>query len=196
MKKAAATRLMILEKAFELIYSNGYQTTSIDQIIATTKVTKGAFFYHFKTKDEMGLAIIEELLKPVLTSNFIKPLQKEQNPVKAIYNLMHNLLIKDKFLKAEYGCPAANLTQELTPWNTEFRKVLAELIQQWMKVMTGVLEKGKLTGFIREEVHSKQVTLLVLSGYWGIRSLGKLEGSKKVYFSYLKEIKNYLEGLQ
>jgi AcrR family transcriptional regulator len=71
MKKSAATRLMILEKAFELIYAKGYQTTSIDDIIATTKVTKGAFYYHFKTKDEMGLAIINELVKPQLTSGFI-----------------------------------------------------------------------------------------------------------------------------
>ena len=61
MKKAEATRLMILQKAFELIYVKGYQTTSIDDIIATTKVTKGAFYYHFKTKDEMGLAIINEI---------------------------------------------------------------------------------------------------------------------------------------
>jgi AcrR family transcriptional regulator len=58
MKKSAATRLMILEKAFELIYAKGYQTTSIDDIIATTKVTKGAFYYHFKTKDEMGLLLL------------------------------------------------------------------------------------------------------------------------------------------
>jgi TetR/AcrR family transcriptional repressor of nem operon len=63
MKKAATTRLTILQKAFELIYVKGYQTTSIDDIIATTQVTKGAFYYHFKNKDEMGLAIINEILK-------------------------------------------------------------------------------------------------------------------------------------
>src|SRR5688572_23344155 len=85
MKKAEATRLTILRKALELIYVKGYQTTSIDDIIATTQVTKGAFYYHFKTKDEMGLAIINEILKPTLTSNFIEPLQNEQNPLDAIY---------------------------------------------------------------------------------------------------------------
>jgi hypothetical protein len=50
MKKSAATRLMILQKAFELIYAKGYQTTSIDDIIATTKVTKGAFITISKLK--------------------------------------------------------------------------------------------------------------------------------------------------
>jgi TetR/AcrR family transcriptional repressor of nem operon len=71
MKKAESTRLNILQKAFELIYVNGYQTTSVDDIIATTKVTKGAFYYHFKTKDEMGIAIINEILKPTLSAGFI-----------------------------------------------------------------------------------------------------------------------------
>src|SRR5690606_28017174 len=97
MKKAEATRLTILQKAFELIYVKGYQTTSIDDIIATTKVTKGAFYYHFKTKDEMGLAIINEILKPTLASSFIEPLQTEENPLEAIYNLMDNLLMKNEF---------------------------------------------------------------------------------------------------
>lgn len=196
MKKAEATRLTILQKAFELIYVKGYQTTSIDDIIATTQVTKGAFYYHFKTKDEMGLAIINEILKPTLTSSFIEPLRNEQNPLDAIYNLMHNLLMENEFLKVEYGCPASNFTQEMTPWNADFNKALNELTKQWTKVMTATIESGKKNGFIRKNVNAKQVTLFVMSGYWGIRNFGKLENSKAIYLPYLKELKNYLNELE
>jgi len=196
MKKAEATRLMILQKAFELIYVKGYQTTSIDDIIATTKVTKGAFYYHFKTKDEMGLAIINEILKPTLTNSFIEPLQTEENPLDAIYNLMDSLLMKNDFLKVEYGCPASNFTQEMTPWNSEFNKALNELTQEWTKAITATIERGKKSGTIRKDVNAKQVTIFVMSGYWGIRNLGKLENSKKVYVSYLKQLKIYLDSLE
>ncbi|GAB3173600.1 TetR/AcrR family transcriptional regulator [Telluribacter humicola] len=196
MKKAEATRLMILQKAFELIYVNGYQTTSIDHIIATTQVTKGAFYYHFKTKDEMGLAIINEILKPTLTSSFIDPLQKEQNPLDAIYNLMHHLLMENEFMKVEYGCPVANFTQEMTPWNADFSQVLDELTRQWAQVLTATIEKGKENGSIRGDVNAKQVALFVMSGYWGIRNFGKLENSKGVYVPYLKELRRYLNGLK
>ena len=187
---------MILEKAFELIYIKGYQTTSIDEIIATTQVTKGAFYYHFKTKDEMGLAIINEILKPTLTSSFIEPLKKEPDPLVAIYNLMYNLLMQNEFLKVEYGCPAANFTHEMTPWNTDFTKVLDELTIQWTKVMSAAIQKGKDDGFVRKDVNAKQVTLFVMSGYWGIRNFGKLENNKSIYLPYLKELKNYLKSLQ
>jgi TetR/AcrR family transcriptional repressor of nem operon len=196
MKKAEATRSMILHKAFELIYVKGYQTTSIDDIIATTQVTKGAFYYHFKTKDEMGLAIINEVLKPTLASSFIEPLQGEQDPLNAIYNLMDSLLMKNEFLKVEYGCPASNFTQEMTPWNSEFNKALNELTREWTEAITATIERGKKSGVIRKEVNAKQVTTFVLSGYWGIRNLGKLENSKKVYISYLKQLKIYLKSLK
>ncbi|TZF83962.1 TetR/AcrR family transcriptional regulator [Pedobacter sp. BS3] len=196
MKKAEATRLMILQKAFELIYVKGYQTTSIDDIIATTKVTKGAFYYHFKSKDEMGLAIINEILKPTLTNSFIEPLQTEENPLDAIYNLMDNLLMKNDFLKVEYGCPASNFTQEMTPWNSEFNKALNVLTQEWTKAITATIERGKKSDTIRKDVNAKQVTIFVMSGYWGIRNLGKLENSKKVYVSYLKQLKIYLDSLK
>lgn len=196
MKKAEETRLRILEKAFELIYVRGYQSTSIDDIIATTSVTKGAFYYHFKNKDEMGVAIINDILKPILASSFIEPLQRVEDPLEAIYNLMDDLLMKNAFLKVEYGCPASNFTQEMTPWNADFNKALNELIHAWTKVMTAALEKGKKSGWVRKEVNAKQVTAFVMSGYWGIRNFGKLANSKKVYLPYLQELKNYLHTLK
>jgi AcrR family transcriptional regulator len=196
MKKAAATRLNILEKAFELIYVKGYQTTSIDDIIATTKVTKGAFYYHFKNKDEMGVSIINELLKPSLTTSFIEPLLSDRDPLNAIYDLMHNLLIENEFLKVEYGCPASNLTHEMTPWNADFHQALNDLTGQWIKTMADSIENGKKNGYVRADADSLQVTMFVMSGYWGIRNFGKLENSKKVYFPFLEELRNYLNSLR
>ncbi|OJV52764.1 MAG: TetR family transcriptional regulator [Bacteroidetes bacterium 43-16] len=196
MKKAAATRLHILQKSFELIYAHGYQTTSIDDILTTTQVTKGAFYYHFKTKDEMGMAIINELMKPTLTNSFIEPLAKEADPLTAIYKLMYGLLMKNDFLKVAYGCPAANFTQEMTPWNKDFTRALNGITEQWHQVMAAALEKGKQNGYVRKDVHPKQVTLFIMAGYWGARNFGKLENDKKAYLPYLKELKNYLNTLK
>ena len=109
---------------------------------------------------------------------------------------MHHLLLGDPLLKPEFGCPASNLTQEMTPWNADFSKALNELAKQWEETLTQALEKGKETGFVRKDVNPKQVTLMVLSGYWGVRNLGKLDGGKESYPAYLKELSNYLETLR
>lgn len=196
MKKSEATRLTILQKAFELIYENGYQTTSVDEIIATTQVTKGAFYYHFKTKDEMGLAIIRELMIPNFKNTFIKPFQDSVNPLDTIYNLMYNLLMENEALKVEYGCPASNFTQEMAPWNIDFTKALNELSLQWEKAMIDAIEKGRKNGVIKSSVNAKEVAVFTLSGYWGVRNLGKLENSKSVYLVYLKGLKSYFDSLK
>jgi TetR/AcrR family transcriptional regulator, transcriptional repressor for nem operon len=196
MKKSEATRQNILQKAFELIYTNGYQTTSVDEIIATTQVTKGAFYYHFKTKDEMGLAIINERMRPTFKNTFIEPFQSDVDPLDTIYNLMHHLLMENEDLKVEYGCPASNFTQEMAPWNIEFTKALNELSLEWEKAMIDALEKGKENGKIKSDINAKEITVFVMSGYWGVRNLGKLENSKGVYLIYLKGLKSYFDTLK
>ena len=195
MTKASSTRHMILEKAFEIIYTKGYQTTSIDEIIATTKVTKGAFYYHFKTKDEMGLAIINEIVKPTMQDAFIKPLQDAKNPIKKIYDMTKALLLENPFLKLEYGCPAGNLTQEMTPWNVEFGKALSELVLEWQQTIESSIKRAKANGDVRKNVNTQQVAYFIMSSYWGIRNFGKVYNSTDCYHSYLKELKIYLNSL-
>lgn len=196
MSKAANTRLNILHKAFELIYSKGYQTTSIDDIIAMTQVTKGAFYYHFKTKDEMGVAIIEEILKPVMMERFIQPIENSYNPIDDLYNMISYLLLEDPFLQVKYGCPVGNLTQEMTPWNNQFSLALSELTNQWKKTIEKAISNGQQLGLLRKDVNGEQVAFFMMSGYWGIRNFGKLQDDIKCYVVYLKEFKNYLDSLK
>jgi len=196
MKKSEATRLTILQKAFELIYVKGFQTTSIDEIIATTQVTKGAFYYHFKTKDEMGLAIITDLMKPNFKKTFIDSLQNSKNPLDSIYDIMYHLLMENDFLKVEYGCPTSNFIQQMAPWHTAFTQALHDLSKEWEQALAESIEKGKESGIIKKEVSAKEVSVFVISGYWGVRNLGKLENSKEVYFTYLKGLKSYFKTLQ
>ncbi|MDP9959682.1 TetR/AcrR family transcriptional regulator [Chryseobacterium lathyri] len=194
MKKSEATRLNILQKAFELIYMKGYQTTSVDEIIATTQVTKGAFYYHFKTKDEMGLAIINELLINNFRSTFIEPLETSNHPLENIYDLMHGILMENDFLKVEYGCPASNFTQEMAPWHIDFTKALNSLSRQWEDAIIACIENGKKDGTVKNNVDAREIAVFVMSGYWGVRNLGKLENSKSVYLIYLKGLKSYFKS--
>jgi TetR/AcrR family transcriptional regulator, transcriptional repressor for nem operon len=195
MKKSQETRRQILQTAFELIYSKGYQTTSVDEIIARTKVTKGAFYYHFRTKDEMGLAILNELLRPTFTAQFIEPLESSENALESIYHLLYTILMEDSFMTVASGCPASNFTQEMAPWNAEFTGTLNGLSKDWEQAMAEAVEKSKEKGLIRKETDAGELAVFVLSGYWGVRNLGKLENSKEVYQVFLRGLKSYFNSL-
>ncbi len=46
---------------------------------------------------------------------------------------------------------------------------------------------------MREDVKPDQVAVFIMSGYWGIRNIGKLHNSKSVYLIYLKQLKDHQE---
>ena len=195
MSKAADTRLAILQKAFNLVYTRGYQATSIDEIIATTRVTKGAFFYHFSNKEAMGLAMINEVMFPGMHRALVAPLADSGDPVREIFVMMKGLLLTNPFFQAKYGCPAINLIDEMAPLNKEFSKALSRLVVQWQEAIEEILRAGKAAGLIRKDVDILQTTYFIMSGYGGIRNLGKIYG-KECYGSYLKGLKQYLKSLE
>lgn len=61
-KDGPSTRDRILETAHDMVLRQGYAATSLDQILEHTGVTKGAFFYHFKSKDELARALFDRYL--------------------------------------------------------------------------------------------------------------------------------------
>lgn len=195
MTKAEATRSGILQRAFNLIYQKGYQATSIDDILVDSPVTKGAFFYHFKNKEEMGLAMIQEVMYPGMYETMVTPLTNSANPVEELYLMMHNLLLKSPFFQVQYGCPAVNLIEEMAPLNAAFKQALSKLILQWQKAMVTNVNNGKNADRIKPDTDAEQVACFITAGYSGVRNLGKLLGAA-CYHTYLRELKKYLDQLQ
>lgn len=196
MGKASETRLTILQKAFELIYINGYQATSIDEILATTKVTKGAFYYHFKNKEEMGLAVINEMMQQTMGKMLLEPMLTSPEPLKAIYEMMEYLLIQEPHLQIKYGCPTHNLIQEMSPLNESFNQALAQIMNEALESIKNAIERAKSFGQVRAEISSEQVAIFVSSSYAGIRNLGKLYQNSTYYHLYLNELQAYLNRLK
>ncbi|GGB81928.1 TetR/AcrR family transcriptional regulator [Dyadobacter sediminis] len=194
MGKAADTRLIILQKAFELIYRNGYQATSIDVIIATTQVTKGAFYYHFKSKEEMGLAIIKEVMYPGMAAAMIEPLMDGTDVPGKIYRMMEGLLLDNPFFDVRYGCPAINLIEEMSPLSQSFKSALTQLVVRWQHAIEHVLTLAQQSGTIRPDLSPRQIALFVITGYGGVRNMGKVFG-QNCYKDFLAELKRYLQKL-
>ncbi|GAB3719790.1 TetR/AcrR family transcriptional regulator [Spirosoma lituiforme] len=194
MSKAAATRQAILLKAFDLIYRNGFQATSIDTIIATTQVTKGAFFYHFKNKEDMGLALINEVIKPRMEDDFGHRLSLSDYPAEDIYALMKYLLQTSPDFQVQYGCPVVNLVNEVAPTSDSLQKALHGVLSQCLQLLRNSVQRGQALGQIRQDIDAAEVADFIMMGYSGIRNMGKLFGVV-CYQTYLNALKRYLQQL-
>jgi TetR/AcrR family transcriptional regulator, transcriptional repressor for nem operon len=49
-------RAKLLDAALSVIRTKGYSASTVDELCTTAGVTKGAFFHHFKSKDELAVA--------------------------------------------------------------------------------------------------------------------------------------------
>lgn len=63
MSKAQKTRARIMDIAQEAILQKGFGGTSIEEIITAAEITKSGFFYHFKDKNELALALVERYIE-------------------------------------------------------------------------------------------------------------------------------------
>jgi TetR/AcrR family transcriptional repressor of nem operon len=193
--KAEKTRQDILKKAFDLIYQHGYQATSVDKIISTTQLTKGAFYYHFKNKDEMGIAMVKELILPMLEENLLQPLEGASDPITRIYKIFEKKLLNDPEISIDLGCPTNNLVQEMSPISVKFHKTLRYVLDKWIKVIREALETGKQERTVNADVDAQAAAEFIVASYEGVKGVGKIYG-KDLYVSYLKQFKNYLETLR
>lgn len=57
-RDGTATRTRILDSAERLVLEHGFAATSLDAVIAASKSSKGAFFHHFASKDDLGRALV------------------------------------------------------------------------------------------------------------------------------------------
>lgn len=144
----------------------------------------------------MGLAVINEVIYPRMYMALVEPLKNAQNPVEDLYNLMNKFLLANPALEIKYGCPANNLVQEMAPLNKKFNTALSKLMMQWKSAIEETVKKGIKSGLLRKDVSAEGVATFTISGYGGIRNMGKMVQNDSCYKTFLKEYRKYLEGLR
>lgn len=85
------TKKQILDAAHELVMGHGLAGTSIDKVLAKAQVTKGAFFYHFKTKADLAKALVQRYVERerlYLEGNIIRAEKLSRDPLQQVLILI------------------------------------------------------------------------------------------------------------
>ena len=105
------TRDHIVEAADQLFYRQGYENTSFSDIADVVRISRGNFYYHFKTKDEILDAVIRTRLDD--SRKMLEQWEAEgKQPADRIQSFIHILIAHRADIK-RYGCPVGTLCTEL-----------------------------------------------------------------------------------
>lgn len=105
------TREQIVQAADRLFYQRGYEHTSFADIADVVRISRGNFYYHFKTKDEILDAVIDARLEG--TRAMLDQWQiADESPKDRIRSFI-DILIANRADIKRYGCPVGTLSTEL-----------------------------------------------------------------------------------
>lgn len=129
-----ATRAQIVEAADALFYRQGFEHTSFSDIAAAVQISRGNFYYYFKTKDAILDAVIAARLKN--TEAMLAQWEAEAATPAARLRCFIDILIANKAKIKRYGCPVGTLSGELAKLNHQAQGAangLFALFRRWLK---------------------------------------------------------------
>lgn len=196
LKSANLTRQHLLEAAFAEIHRHGFQAASLTQILADTGLTKGALYHHFPDKKALGLAVIEDMIRPQLAVMMFAPLAETRQPLAAMQALLESKAAEPDPWVVTLGCPLNNLIQEMSPVDETFRLQLNRLFQDWVAVLTEALERGLASGEVKPGVNAEDTAFFIVSALEGCIGMSKNTQSVGAYRGCLGQLNCYLDTLK
>jgi AcrR family transcriptional regulator len=194
---AETTRERLLQTAFQEFYRYGFQGGSLNRIVEESGLTKGALFHHFASKQELGYAVVEEVIRPRFEAIWIEPLERSEDPLEDTRRLL--LRLADQGV-AGYsliqGCPLNNLAQEMSPLDEEFRQRLEKIYAAWRSAFEHALTRGIAAGRVRKDVASGKVAAFLVAALTGILSTAKNAQNEQLLRQAGDAVLDYLDGLR
>lgn len=189
------SRKEILDAAFIEVFSKGFQGVSIDDIVAKTNLTKGAFYYQFPTKLDLGYALVDEIIKPMVIDRWIKPLELYVNPLDGILAQMKILIGDCDPNHSKLGCPLNNLVQEMSSIDKGFHKRLQLALNLWIDEMEIHLQRAKKTGYLKADVNTRHLAHFVVMAHEGFYGMLKGLDDPKVFSILFESMKRYFKTI-
>lgn len=138
------TRDRIVETADRLFYENGFERTSFAMIAAAVGISRGNFYHHFRTKDEILTAVIESRLGA--TRAMLDEWEAmSADPAERVRQYVE-IVIRNEDAIALHGCPVGTLTGELSKLDHPARRQalgVFEMFRDWLVIQFGLLGRAR-----------------------------------------------------
>lgn len=160
-----------------LIAQRGFNAASINELLSRTDVPKGSFYYYFASKEDFGLAIIDDFASRC-QEQLKSCLENEQyTPLTRLRNYFELKIVDLESCDCIDGCLIGNLAQELSAQNELFRDRLKQVFNSWERSFAQCLDAAKVAGELEDYNHSGHLAKFILSSWQGAILQAKVEKS-------------------
>jgi len=201
-EKARATRERIIIAATELFYLQGYNATGLDKVLKAAGVTKGNFYYHFKSKEALAIATLDwefdlvskDMQEKVFSS---KAGDSKQSPLNTLFSLLELLANKQKEQYSNghvRGCYFGNFTLELSTASQAVRDKVSNIFKQYLELIESLLVQAQNLGEISKVINPSEISPVILGQVEGAILLDKANQKPQAFDTSIKFIKQFLKA--
>ncbi|WP_222983681.1 TetR/AcrR family transcriptional regulator [Flagellimonas meishanensis] len=190
------TRDKILTESKALVFENGFSGTSIDQILEKTGITKGAFFYHFKTKNALAKALIEEYAREDIAhmEEFLKKTEHlKGNALDRLLQFIQECINMMEGLTEPPTCLYASYTYEPNNFEPETLKHISDTLLIWRATMKELINDVLKEHDMKIEVDLQSLADHTIVIFEGAFVVSKALNAPDITAKHLKHLKNYFE---
>ena len=151
MGRVSDARERLMKAVMELIWTDSYGATTIDQICEKAGVKKGSFYYFFDSKADLAHEALDvewKLYRPQLDALFsatVPPLERIRNHCDFNYKEQSSLKKKHGYV---LGCPLCTLGAEISTQESGLRKLVQEIMDQSRKYIETAIRDAHAAGLV------------------------------------------------
>jgi TetR/AcrR family transcriptional regulator, transcriptional repressor for nem operon len=198
-KSGEATKTRILDAAEALIMGHGLAGTSIDMVLEKAGITKGAFFYHFKSKSGLARALVQRYAdreEKLLNEHLQRAERLSRDPLQQVLILIGLFQeTADQLIDPSAGCLIASYVYQFEELDKEIREISAGAILQWRQRLGDKFEEVIANYPPRFPVTGKELADNFVSASEGGFVLVRILREPKQLHQQLAHYRNYIELL-
>lgn len=156
----------ILGAALDLFVSRGFEGTRVDEIAEAAGLTKGAIYFHFSTKDDVLLTLLDQVEK-----NFVDPMDRR---VRRAGPGAREKFVAFAHQQSELGVGRTKLailaiktSSDLAAGDARFGPKIRQIYRRLYDIVEDIIELGRAQGEFRTDIGTRQLASFVIAAHDG-----------------------------
>jgi len=192
----SATKLKLLEAAQRLMLAKGFTATSVEEICAAAELTKGSFFHYFRSKEELGKAVLDYFMASMFQSLRDSPFFQSSDPRQRIYGYIEFMIEVSRDPERSSGCLLGNFAQVLSDTHPDIRALCAHHFSWWAGILKHELDEAVAGLAPRKSAVDTQVLAEhFIALFEGSLTLAKTRQDFRIIERNLRNYQQYLKSI-